>query len=187
MTGPPTEAARSTSRRIARPLELAGERTAMIPISKSAAILSVILCGALTVSMGAQEADEARPRPGPRREWSARPAPMPSPDERADELPPPARPASPEMPRARFIGPPRLSEEAMRSSGEKPRTADGPVPEEGVNPFEDAQPPPAPAAPPRSARTAPPPHSTTARIQQRPEYVVEPPDLILVEVLEALP
>jgi polysaccharide export outer membrane protein len=43
--------------------------------------------------------------------------------------------------------------------------------------------------PPRTNRANPPlpSRSTPARAQERPEYVVEPPDLLLVEVLEAMP
>src|SRR5262249_19121342 len=59
---------------------------------------------------------------------------------------------------------------------------EAPVPEE-ANPFGEspASPPMTGSAPPLPSRPAP------AKSQQRPEYVVEPPDMLLVEVLEALP
>ncbi len=139
----------------------------MIPLCKTAAALSVVLCGALTMIARAQEPDEdqPRPRPRPRPEASARPEP----DERAAESTPPTR----DVPRGTkrpFAGPPGLSEEAIRSYTEMP-----PSVAEEVSPLAEEQLPPMPS------------RSSPAKVQQRPEYVVEPPDLLLVEVLEALP
>jgi polysaccharide export outer membrane protein len=72
---------------------------------------------------------------------------------------------------AGFVGPPGLSEEAKRSFTEIPPSADCP---------DDEMP------PPEEAGTAG-PTAAPLKARQRPEYVVEPPDLLLVEVLEALP
>jgi protein involved in polysaccharide export with SLBB domain len=153
----------------------------MIQLSKTAAVLSVVLCGVLTTSIQAQEPGEHRPRPRSRSrsERSARPAPRPAPDPRAAEPTPPAE-ATP------FAAPPGLSEEAIRSFKEIPpghEVDDGLTPERAVAPPDEAP------APPRPSRAAPPlpSRSTPARIQQRPEYIVEPPDMLVVEVLEALP
>ncbi len=170
-------------------LELSGERTAMIPLSKTALVLSVIVCGALTVGIRAQGPDEPqpRPRPRPRQEGSARPAPRPAPENLETDIGEPARPAPSDTAPAPFVGPPGLSEEAMRSFREIPPSIVG---EEMEAPSDEPPPPvvevpasqrPPRAAPPLSSRTTP------ARIQPRPEYIVEPPDMLIVEVLETLP
>ncbi len=160
----------------------------MISLSKTALVLSVIVCGALTVGIRAQEPDEPqpRPRPRPRQEKTARPAPRPAPEDMATETDAPAPPAPSDTSPAPFAGPPGLSEEAMRSFREiSPRSAT----EQMESPADEPAPPDEAPAPQRPSRPAPPLPSRTApaRIQPRPEYIVEPPDMLIVEVLEALP
>lgn len=145
----------------------------MIHFRKTAAVWPVILCGALTSAL-AQQPDKPRPTPGTRPE---RPAPTPPTDEEIGATP---RPDSPEQPSGRFGGLPGLSEEAKRSFREIPPGSEREVAAIPA-PGEDAPPPRSPAPPSLPSRSAPP------KVQKRPEYVVEPPDLLLVEVLEALP
>lgn len=92
----------------------------------------------------------------------------------------------------------RLSDEAMRSLREKPPGYD---PE--FDPLMPSTEPAEPEMPPLPQRTRPaipegnpfedlavPQAQTGAgpvKLQQRPEYIIEPPDLVVVEVLEALP
>jgi protein involved in polysaccharide export with SLBB domain len=153
----------------------------MIQLSKTAAALSVVLCGALAVIAGAQEPDEdqPRPRPRPRPQASARPAP----EEKAAESMPPPSAVSPGAQGA-FALPPGMSEEFRRSLREFPlssSTHDNRMIDEPPADEAPSSPGTNRAAPPLPSRSAP------AKTQQRPEYVVEPPDLIIVEVLEALP
>ncbi len=144
----------------------------MIPFSKTAAVLAVVICGASAMHARAQESDESRPRPG-------RAAPRPAPEQRPAEPSPAAEPAesapppAPQQPRSSG-----LSEEAIRSFREWPPkvSVDEEMAPEGTLDTPDEAP-----ARPRPRPSAP------ANIPQRPEYVVEPPDLLLVEVLEALP
>jgi protein involved in polysaccharide export with SLBB domain len=160
----------------------------MIQPSKTAVVLSVMISGVAMMSVGAQGPDDPRPRPraGLRQERSARPTTGPPSQGRAAERSAAAEPAPPVAPRL-FAAPPGLSEEAIRSFTEIPPSAteadtEVPVPEE-ANPFHES-----PASPPMTQSTPPlPSRSAPAGRQQRPEYVVDPPDLLLVEVLEALP
>jgi protein involved in polysaccharide export with SLBB domain len=197
-------AARSAFDWIARSLELSGERTAMIPIKKITAGLSVVLGAALATGIRAQEPNE----PPPQQQRPSAPASRLNPFARDVEASTPAQSDS-RAASLPFVGPPGLSEEAIRSfkelrpkgSGDEESAPEVPErPSERINPFnpfemdgrinplEEMDQPPASVAPPR-ARMSPPmaSRSTTARIQQRPEYIVEPPDLLIVEVLEALP
>jgi protein involved in polysaccharide export with SLBB domain len=159
----------------------------MIHISKTAAALSVLVWGALTMSVRAQDSDEPQPQPrtAARQERSTQSAPRSARDETVIEAPaPPPPPGSAQGPPIRFVAPPGLSEEAIRSFNEIPpgiQEDEEPEPEAPMNPFDQEPGPNAPPAPRQPERAAP------ARAQQRPDYIVEPPDLILVEVLEALP
>jgi protein involved in polysaccharide export with SLBB domain len=160
----------------------------MIQLKKTAVVLAVMICGICMMGAGAQGPDDPRPRPRDRvpQERSARPATGPRSQTAPKEPSPPAGPAPTDAPRP-FAAPPGLSEEAIRSftefpPGEMEENTEALVPKE-ANPFEESPASP-PMARPTSSQSS---RSTPARIQRRPECVVEPPDLILVEVLEALP
>jgi protein involved in polysaccharide export with SLBB domain len=152
----------------------------MIPFSKTAAVLSVALCGALTIGARAQDPDEPRPRraPATRQERPDRGQSNPFADEEEAPAPaaaPPRRPGSPEQPPPGYAASSRLSEEAQRSFREIPPGSDR----------ETETLPPAQAPADRAAGAQPRPAAAKAPL--RPEYIVDPPDLVLVEVLEALP
>ena len=125
---------------------------------KTAVVLSVVACGALLMSVRAQDREQPRPRPEPVGE-------RPILFETAPPPPPPGHDWAQASPG--FVGPPGLSEEAIRSFRELPVSVSRG--EEGMPPEE------------------PPDASAPAKTEPRPEYVVEPPDLLLVEVLETMP
>lgn len=146
----------------------------MTRLSKTAAALTVLLFGAITAYGRAQQPDdEVRPSPGMRAPQRGKPV----------------------VPFRR----PRLSDEALRSLREMPA---GNSPE--LDPFEPSTEPAEPEMPPLPRRTRPTipegnpfaeadttPQAQTGvgpvKLPQRPEYIIEPPDLVIIEVLEALP
>ncbi len=150
----------------------------MIRLSKTIAALAVLFCGVLTMSGRAQEPDEISPR---------------------SRVRPPAR----QLPEGRSSAPDSgpvnhgrkgLSEETLRSLREIPAGHEPEV----LGDLEDQTmpPPPRPGGQPGPERNPfsdstaaeqgrPVRHAST--FPQMPEYIVGPPDLLIVEVLEALP
>lgn len=148
----------------------------MTRLGKTAAALTVLLCGVITANGQARQADEVRPSPGMRGQQRGRSA---APEVRIGrrrlseetlkslrEMPPGNEPEyDPEMP---------STEPAESEMPPVPQRTRPPIPE--GNPFEEEANPPQPQSRPEPAKTP-----------KRPEYIIEPPDLIVVEVLEALP
>src|SRR5262245_56833042 len=100
------------------PLEPRRRAIAMIHLSKTATAMCVVVCGALLMSVRAQD------REGPRGRSAARPSQKgPSPVHEAALAPAPAL-ASDVKPSPGFSGPPGLSEEAIKSFRELPPGSD---------------------------------------------------------------
>ncbi len=179
-------AVRLASRQVAVSLELSGECTAMIQLSKTAAAVSLIFCGVLTTFARAQETDEPPPRPRSRPRIE-RPVP-PVPDERAMEPTPPAD-VVPPVPPSRHPARSGLSEETIRSLKEFPPGHEvevdeiAPTPEGAVTAPRRRRPHRGRRGPPRRPPRGPHPPGSRNGLSTSSS----PPDMLLVEVLEALP
>ena len=187
MRDPVLISARFASLPTARPLELSGGMHGHDPAQQDS---RRVVCRSLRGVVSRRTGSGIRRAPGPTAASPAsgtiRTAALPPRlDDGSEEAIPPDETDRSRATRIPFAGPPGLSEEAIKSFRDIPpgSNREEDLMNGGAFALPDEAPP-----PPRPSRAVPqsPARPAAAKAQKRPEYVVEPPDMLLVEVLETL-